>query len=68
MRHLFLRYGDPAGETALTPDDGPFAEAEEQLGSVHLVDCADAAAALAPARRMPAGPGPTVEIREILEV
>jgi hypothetical protein len=110
VRYLFLLYGDPAGESALTPDerravvdghlalgrelaaagalrvaaalgdgvrvlrgdgtvtDGPYAETKEQLGSVYVVDCADAAAALALARRMPASPGLTVEIREILEV
>lgn len=110
MRYLFLLYGDPAGEAALTPaerqavvdghlalgrelaaagtlgaaaalragvrvlhadgivTDGPYAETKEQLGSAYLVDCADAAAALALARRMPVSPGLTVEIREILEV
>jgi hypothetical protein len=110
MRYLFLLYGDPAGEAALTPDerravvtghlalgrelaaagtlevaaalgdgvrvlrgdgtvtDGPYAETKEQLGSVYLADCADADAALALARRMPASPGLTVEIREIMEV
>lgn len=109
MRYLFLLYGDPAGEAALTPDerravveghlalgrelaaagtlriaealgdgvrvlrdgtvtDGPYAETKEQLGSVYLVDCPDAAAALALARRMPASPGLTIEIREIMEV
>ncbi len=109
MRYLFLLHDDPAGETALTPDerravveghlalgrelaaagtlrvaealgdgvrvlhgdgvvtDGPYAETKEQLGSVYLVDCADAAAALALARRMPASPGLTIDIREILE-
>jgi len=51
-----------------TVTDGPYAETKEQLGSVYLVDCADAAAALALARRMPASPGLTVEIRQIVEV
>ena len=110
VRYLFLLYGDPAGEAALTPaerravvdghvalglelaaagtlaaaealgdgvrvlhgdgtvTDGPYAETKEQLGSVYLVDCPDAAAALALARRMPASPGLTVEIREVMEV
>jgi hypothetical protein len=110
VRYLFLLYGDPAGEAAMTPDerrgvveghlalgrelaaagtlriaealgdgirvlrpdgtvtDGPYAETKEQLGSVYLVDCAGAAEALALARRMPASPGLTVEIREIMEV
>ena len=48
--------------------DGPYAETKEHLGSVYVVDCADADEALALARRMPASPGLTVEIREILEV
>jgi hypothetical protein len=56
----------------LRPDglvtDGPYAETKEQLGSVYLVDCPDAAAALALARRMPASPGLTIEIRTVLEV
>jgi hypothetical protein len=110
VRYLYLLYGDPAGEAALSPaerravveghlvlgrelaaagtlhlaealgdgvqvlrpdgtvTDGPYAETKEQLGSVYLVDCPDAAAALALARRMPASPGRTVEIREITEV
>jgi hypothetical protein len=60
------------GVQVLHPDgsvtDGPYAETKEQLGSLYLVDCADAAAALALARRMPASPGLTVEVREIMEV
>jgi hypothetical protein len=51
-----------------TVTDGPYAETKEQLGSVYLVDCPDAVAALALARRMPASPGRTVEIRQVLEV
>ena len=51
-----------------TVTDGPYAETKEQLGSVYVADCASAAAALALARRMPASPGLTVEIREIQEV
>jgi hypothetical protein len=108
VRYLFLLYGDPAGEAALSPDerravveghlalgrelsgqlraaealggavrvlrpdgtvtDGPYAETKEQLGSVYLVDCADADAALALARRMPVSPGLSVEIHEVTEV
>ena len=51
-----------------TVTDGPFAETKEQLGSVYVVDCASADDALALARRMPASPGLTIEIREIQEV
>jgi hypothetical protein len=55
-----------SGEVVLA--DGPFAETKEQLGSVYVVDCASADDALALARRMPASPGLTIEIREIQEV
>jgi len=110
VRYLFLLYGDPAGEAALSPEerrdvivghvelgrrldaagrlraaealgpdvrvlradglvtDGPYAETKEQLGSVYLVECADAAEAVALARRMPRSPGLVVEIRTVLEV
>jgi hypothetical protein len=110
VRYLFLLYGDPAGEAALSPDerravvaghvelgrelgsagrlraaealgadvrvlradgtvtDGPYAETKEQLGSVYLVDCADAAEAVALGRRMPRSPGLVVEIRAVQEV
>jgi hypothetical protein len=110
VRYLFLLYGDPAGEAALSAEerhavvtghvalgrelgaagrlraaealggdvrvlradgtvtDGPYAETKEQLGSVYLVDCADAAEAVALARRMPRSPGLAVEIRAVVEV
>ena len=110
MRFLFLLYGDPAGEAAMSPDerrtvvaghlalgrelgaagrlvaaealdegarvlradgivtDGPYAETKEQLGSVYLVDCADAAEAVELARRMPRSPGLVVEVRAVQEV
>ena len=51
-----------------TVTDGPYAETKEQLGSAYVVDCTSADEALALARRMPASPGLTVEIREIQEV
>lgn len=108
MRFLFLLYGDPAAEAALTPaersaiveahlalgrelsgrlraaealgggartvradgsvTDGPYAETKEQLGSAYLVDCADEAAALELARRMPPSPGLVVEVHPVLDV
>jgi hypothetical protein len=110
VRFLFLLYGDPVGEAAMSPDerravvaehialgrelgaagrlhaaealgedvrvlgadgtvtDGPYAETKEHLGSVYLVDCADAAEALALAGGMPRSPGLVVEIRAIPEV
>ena len=51
-----LRIAEALGDAVrvLQPDgtvtDGPYAETKEQLGSVYLVDCADAAEALALAR------------------
>lgn len=69
-----LRLAEALGEgvrvlrTDGTVTDGPFAETKEQLGSVYVVDCASADDALALARRMPASPGLTIEIREIQEV
>ena len=68
--HLAEALGDGVRvlHTDGTVTDGPFAETKEQLGSVYVVDCASAGEALALARRMPASPGLTVEIREIQEV
>ena len=45
--------------------DGPFLETKEQLGGFYLIDCRDGADAAAVARRIPASPGLTIEIREI---
>ena len=45
--------------------DGPFLETKEQLGGFYLIDCRDGADAAAVARRIPASPGLTVEIRAI---
>ena len=47
--------------------DGPFLETKEQLGGFYLIDCRDGADAAAVARRIPASPGLTIEIREIPE-
>ncbi len=71
-----LRYAAPLDDSPATrtlgPDglvtDGPYAETKEQLGSIYVVDCPDADAALALARRFPAGPGHHVEIRPVTEV
>jgi len=71
-----LRYAAPLHDSPATrtlgPDglvtDGPYAETKEQIGSVYVVDCADAGQALALARRFPAGPGHRVEIRPVAEV
>ena len=71
-----LRYAAPLADSPATrtlrPDglvtDGPYAETKEQIGSIYVVDCADAAEAAALARRFPAGPGHHVEIRPVTEV
>jgi len=71
-----LRFAAPLADSPATrtlgPDglitDGPYAETKEQLGSVYVVDCADAAAAEALAKRFPAAPGHHIEIREAPEV
>jgi hypothetical protein len=71
-----LRYAAPLADSphtrtldaAGTLTDGPYAEAKEQIGSVYVVDCADAAEAVALARRFPVTPGHHVEIRPALEV
>jgi hypothetical protein len=71
-----LRYAAPLADSpqarTVGPDgavtDGPYAEAKEQVGSIYVVDCADAAEALAVARSFPAAPGHHVEFRPALEV
>jgi hypothetical protein len=71
-----LRYAAPLEDSPRTrtlgPDgivtDGPYAETKEQLGSIYVVDCADAAEAVTLARRFPAAPGHHVEIRPAPEV
>lgn len=46
--------------------DGPFAEAKEQLGGYFLIDVPDLDTALDWAARYPAGPGGAVEVRPAL--
>jgi hypothetical protein len=71
-----LRFAAPLADSPQTrtlgPDglitDGPYAETKEQLGSIYVVDCADAAEAEALAHRFPAAPGQHIEIRLAPEV
>jgi len=49
-----------------TIHDGPFAEAREQLGGLYIVDAPNLDAALAIAKRLPAGGDIAVEIRPLL--
>lgn len=54
------------GETIVT--HGPFTEAEEVIGGYWIIQAKDLDEATAWARRVPLGPGPQVEVREIWEV
>ena len=52
------------GKLAVT--DGPFAEAKEQLGGYHLIECKDVGEAISIAKRIPTIPfGGTVEVRAL---
>jgi hypothetical protein len=63
----------PETATAIRPNggkrqvqDGPFAEAKEQLGGFFIIDVANLDVALEWAARYPAGPGGGVEVRPVL--
>ena len=45
--------------------DGPFAETKEQIGGYYVIECADAAEALAWAARCPSAQHGTVEVRPL---
>jgi hypothetical protein len=45
--------------------DGPFAETKEQLGGYYLIECRDLDEAIAIAKRVPASPSSSVEIRPL---
>ena len=52
----------------LVVTDGPFAEAKEQLGGYHLIECKDLGEAISIAKRIPTIPfGGTVEVRALEE-
>lgn len=46
--------------------DGPFAEAREQIGGIYVIDVPDRDTALRWAKRVPASPSLTVEVRPLL--
>jgi hypothetical protein len=48
--------------------DGPFSEAKELVGGYWIIQAKDRDEAVEWARRVPLGPGPFVEVREIWEV
>ena len=47
--------------------DGPFAETKEQLGGFYLIETPDLDAALVWARKMPAQPGSSIEVRPVMD-
>ena len=55
-----------AGEKIVT--DGPFTEAKEVIGGYWIIQARDLDEATQWATRVPIGPGPQVEVREIWEV
>ena len=54
------------GRTVVT--DGPFTEAKEVVGGYWIIQAKDLDEATEWARKVPLGPGPQVEVREIWEV
>ncbi|MBV9818960.1 MAG: YciI family protein [Solirubrobacterales bacterium] len=54
------------GEKVVT--DGPFAEAKEVVGGYWIIQARDLDEATEWAKRVPLGPGPQVEVREIWEM
>jgi hypothetical protein len=59
-----VKYGE-GDERVVT--DGPFAETKEQLGGFLLLECESADEALEWAKKVPIGPGRTIEIRPIMD-
>ncbi len=57
---------DAAGAKVVT--DGPFAEAKEVVGGYWIIQAKDLDEATAWAQKVPLGPGPQVEVREIWEL
>jgi hypothetical protein len=47
--------------------DGPFAETKEQVGGFYLLECANLDEALDWAKKVPVGPGSTVEVRPVMD-
>jgi hypothetical protein len=47
--------------------DGPFAETKEQVGGFYLLECADLDEALEWAKKVPTGPGSSVEVRPVMD-
>ncbi len=48
--------------------DGPFVETKEQLGGFYMLECGDLDEALAWAKKVPVGPGSTVEVRPVVDL
>ncbi len=62
----------PSSRTKLVREgsvtDGPFAETKEVVGGFYLLDCDSDEEALDVARRIPASPGLSVEVRPTVDV
>jgi hypothetical protein len=53
------------GDPVIT--DGPFAETKEQLGGYYLLDCKDLDEAIRWGKKVPLGPGSSIEIRPVMD-
>jgi hypothetical protein len=60
------RVRSEGGQTVVT--DGPFSEAKEVVGGYWIIQARDLDEATEWAKRVPLGPGPQVEVREMWEV
>src|SRR6476620_12461732 len=56
------------GESKATITDGPFAEAKEVVGGYWIIQARSKEEALEWASRCPAGPGDTIEVRQVFEM
>ena len=55
-----------SGKVVVT--DGPFAETKEQLGGFCLIDCEGPEDAMAWAKKVPLGPGGSIEVRAVKDL
>jgi hypothetical protein len=56
------------GQGGVSVKDGPFAEAKEVLGGYWMIDVSSREEAIEWARRVPAGAGDVVEVRQVFEM
>jgi hypothetical protein len=60
------RVSFPGGKATVT--DGPFAEAKEVIGGYWLIEVKSKDEALEWAKRVPAGDGPVIEVRQVFDL